>query len=377
MRDGKKKKILYLITKSNWGGAQRYVYDLATALPKEQFEVAVVLGGDGALAQRLKEEHLRVITLSLLERDVHFLNDIKIFFELVRLLKKESPDIIHLNSTKIGGLGALAGKMTGVKKIIFTAHGWAFNEERGFVSKAIFWLLYAFIIFLCDVVCAVSNNIKTTTPLFFFFLFKNKIRTTYNGIQKETMLLRLVAEELLFGRTPIGPVIGSLGELHRSKGFKYLIGAVEKLKITFPSIRLVILGEGEERENLERIIKEKNLADTVTLKGFVDHGARYLKAFDVFVLSSTTEALGYVILEAGLAEIPIVATKVGGVPEIISQKNLGILVSAGSEAALAEGIKKMLEEKEYARLCAVNLKKRVVEEFSVDTMRAKTYALYN
>ena len=374
MRDGKK-KILYLITKSNWGGAQRYVYDLACALPKEQFDVAVVLGGDGALAQRLKEEQMRVITLPLLGRDVHFLNDIKIFFGLVRLLKKESPDIIHLNSAKIGGLGALAGKMAGVKKIIFTAHGWAFNEERGFVSRAIFWLLYAFIIFLCDVVCAVSNNIKTTTPL--FFLFKKKIRTTYNGIQKETLLLRQTAEELLFGRTPIGLVIGSIGELHKSKGFKYLIGAVEKLKITFPSIRLVILGEGKERGNLERIIKEKNLADTVTLKGFVDHGARYLKALDVFVLSSTTEAFGYVLLEAGLAEIPIVATKVGGVPEIISQKNLGILVPASSEEALTEGIKKMLEEKEYARLCAINLKKRVVEEFSVDKMRAKTYALYN
>ncbi len=369
-----KKKILYLITKSNWGGAQRYVYNLATALPKESFETAVVLGGNGALAQRLEEENVRVIALPSLERDIHFFKDIQAFFELMRLFRKESPDIIHLNSSKIGGLGALAGKITGVKKILFTVHGFAFNEERTMPSKALIWLLYAFIVFLCDIVCAVSNNVRESTPLLSFF--KNKIITTYNGIQKETLLERFVALELLFGNGIPGPVVGSLGELHPSKGFKYLIGAVEKLKRAFPSIRLVILGEGEERKNLERIIKEKKLEDTVFLKGFVDHGARYLKAFDVFVLSSTTEALGYVVLEAGLALVPVVATNVGGVPEILSQKNTGILVPARNEVALADGIKKMINEKEYAYLSSQNLRKRVTEQFSVDRMRAETYALY-
>lgn len=385
VEDKRKIKILYLITKSNWGGAQRYVYDLATALPKDKFETAVVLGlparvhsqagGEGLLYEKLAEEKIRVIPLPSLERDVNFIKDIKTFFKLICIFKKESPDIIHLNSSKIGVLGALAGKITGVKKIIFTAHGWAFNEERGVVSKTIFWLSSAFIVFLCDTVCAVSENVRESTP--FLFLFKKKIYTTYNGIQKETLLPRHIAEELLFGNTPRGPIIGSLGELHKSKGFKYLIGTVEKLKISFPSIRLVILGEGEERKNLERIIKEKNLEDTVILKGFIDHSARYLKSFDVFVLSSITEALGYVVLEAGLAEIPVVATNVGGVPEIISEKNLGILVPAKNEDALANGIKKMLQEKKYAKLSASNLKNRVAQEFSLDKMRTKTYALYN
>ena len=112
MRDGKK-KILYLITKSNWGGAQRYVYDLACALPKEQFEVAVVLGGDGALAQRLKEEQMRVITLPLLGRDVHFLNDIKIFFGLVRLLKKNLPTLSTLIARKLADWERLPAKWQG------------------------------------------------------------------------------------------------------------------------------------------------------------------------------------------------------------------------------------------------------------------------
>ncbi len=125
-------KILYFITKSNWGGAQKYVFDLATYFKGRGDEVVVAFGGDGILSQRLKEQGIRTITVNNLSRDVGFLNELKSLKEIKEIIKKEKPDVVHLNSSKIGIVGSLISRVVGIKKIIFTAHGFAFREERPF-----------------------------------------------------------------------------------------------------------------------------------------------------------------------------------------------------------------------------------------------------
>ena len=125
-----KKKILYVITKSNWGGAQRYVYDLATNLTQEQFNVSVALGGNGLLAERLNGAGIQTIILSHIEREVRVWKDIKIFFTLIRLFRDKQPDIVHLNSSKVGGLGSLAARIARVPCVIFTVHGLPSFEPR-------------------------------------------------------------------------------------------------------------------------------------------------------------------------------------------------------------------------------------------------------
>src|SRR3989344_3118896 len=98
-----KKKILYVITKSVWGGAQRYVYDLATRLPREKFEVVVACGGDGFLIEKVRKAGIRVIQLPELARDVHIGRELKSLWSLARVFAREQPDIIHLSSSKTGG----------------------------------------------------------------------------------------------------------------------------------------------------------------------------------------------------------------------------------------------------------------------------------
>ena len=134
MEQSHKKKILFVITKSNWGGAQKYVYDLATSLPKELFDVTVVFGGTGPLAEQLSTAGIRTTSIPSLQRDVSIVGDVKSFFSLLSLFKKEKPHIVHVNSSKVSGLGALAGRLTSVPRIIFTCHGWPFNEERSLLS---------------------------------------------------------------------------------------------------------------------------------------------------------------------------------------------------------------------------------------------------
>ena len=134
-------KILYGITKSNFGGAQRYVFDLAKAAQEHEHDVSVLCGGDGLLASKLKAKNINVITLDKLERDISITKEISSFFQILKFLREEKPDIFHINSSKMGGLGGLAGRLTGVKKIIFTNHGWAFNEPRPNWQKILIKLL--------------------------------------------------------------------------------------------------------------------------------------------------------------------------------------------------------------------------------------------
>ena len=129
-----KKKVLYIITKATNGGAQKYVYDLATNIPKEQFEPIVAYGTHGKLAEDLSTVGIQVLRFPSLGRDLAIVGDIKSFFEMLKIIRKIKPDVLHLNSSKAGGLGALAGRIAGVPKIIFSVHGWPFKEPRN-----LFW----------------------------------------------------------------------------------------------------------------------------------------------------------------------------------------------------------------------------------------------
>src|SRR3989344_6349366 len=153
----KRQKILYVITKSNWGGAGRYVYDLATTFKKDH-EVVVALGGNGILAEKLRSQNIPVIHIKNLDRDIHFFKEVSAFFRLYHTFRMEKPDVIHLNSPKIGGLGALAARLARVKKIIFTSHGWAFNEDRSLLEIAIIKILSWITIFLSHEVIVLSEK---------------------------------------------------------------------------------------------------------------------------------------------------------------------------------------------------------------------------
>ena len=127
-----KKKILYVITKSNWGGAQSYVYTLATAAKDAGADVAVAFGGTGGagattgrLELELQKVGIRTVFVKSFMRDISFFKEFRVLGELVRIFKTERPDIVHLNSSKAGGIGALAARLAGVGRIVFTSHGLA------------------------------------------------------------------------------------------------------------------------------------------------------------------------------------------------------------------------------------------------------------
>src|SRR5574343_2108766 len=258
----KKIKILYVITKSNFGGAQKYVYDLARSLPTDQFEVIVALGGEGILAEKLANSHVCTICIPSLERDVSFFKDFATLITFWKLFRKERPDVVHLNSAKASGLGALAGRLALVRKIVVTAHGWAFNEDRSALSRALITFFSWITVLLAHKTIAVSDAVKNDTGKWPFV--HNKITTIRNGISAPQFTTcedsRCELESVSKITFPTDAfIIGTVAELHKNKGLAYALNVFAQIAPKNPHIFYIIFGEGEERADLEKIIKEHSL----------------------------------------------------------------------------------------------------------------------
>lgn len=380
MHNIKKTKIFYIITKGNFGGAQRYVFDLATNLPKKDFEVGVILGEGKILEQKLKQEGIRVIQLNQLQRDISLIKEIKILFSLIKILHQERPDIIHLNSSKIGGLGSLAGRLAGIKKIIFTAHGWAFNENRPTWQKKSIKVFHWLSIFFSHQTIVVAPFLKKQVS--HWPLIQSKITIINNGLPTIKFFDQQISRHELLPEQKNKFWIGTISELHKNKGLDFLIEAFASTVRSMLahslgwSLILVIIGEGEERANLEKLIRSKHLEDRIFLLGRIEDARSYLKAFDIFTLTSRTEALPYALLEAGSAGLPIVASEVGGISEIIPDPEYGILVPTGNIEEIKKSLVFMLKRSPYRKIAGTNIKKHIKENFSLKEMVEKTINLY-
>jgi glycosyltransferase involved in cell wall biosynthesis len=306
-------KVLFLITKGTWGGAQKYVFDLATNLPKDRFDALVAYGQKGKLAEDLGAAEIHTVQLPSLGRDVAIVSDIKSFFAILGCLQNERPDVLHLNSSKAAALGALAGRLAGVKKIIFTAHGWPFREDRNGLSQAAIWLVSSLTGLLATrVICVSDFDLREAKKM--PFVGKKSLRI-YNGID---LHMQFGSGEKIRAAFPAGAKItGTVGELTRNKNQRALI---EQAK-NDPAMYVAIVGEGEDRPMLGSLIKTYDLGERVKLLGFIP-SREALRGFDTFALPSTKEGLPYVLIEARVAGVPIVADRVGGVGEILDAKDL-------------------------------------------------------
>jgi glycosyltransferase involved in cell wall biosynthesis len=373
-------KILFAITKSNLGGAQRYVLELATAAHKAGNEVLVVCGGHGALVEKLKEANIGVRTVNALGRDVSIFKDLASLRALRAVIKEFRPDAIQLNSSKIGGLGAVAARTTLYSgqsnslrrpKIIFTAHGWAFNEDRSFIQRLIIKILHYVTIVLSDVTIAVSNAM--VTPYKKWPFAASRMHVVYNGVPEFELISREGARTLFahdgFDFTSFPFVVGMLSELHPIKGIDHAMRAIALV----PNVALVVCGEGHEREKLERLRDELNLNNRVFLAGYVADARTRLRAFDTFLMSSNSEAFAYAALEAGYAGVPTIVTRVGGLPEAVTEA-YGYVVPPRNARAIADAIEEIRTNPEKAAEKAELQAQRIRDQFSMEKMKNETLA---
>ncbi len=373
-----KPSILYVITKSNFGGAQRYVFDLAVAMQEAGHRVAVASAAEGIMVDKLTTANIQHLPVHSFQRDINASKEIGVVKELTNYIKEFKPDIIHLNSSKAGLIGAVIAHVLRVPKIIYTSHGWAFNEDRSLPAKISFTVLHWLTVVLSDQTIAVSKAIKKQLP---GPLVKKKMTVIHLGRKEISFLEKEVAREFLVNKNPqlshhnkdIWMV--TIAELHPTKQHHIAIEAVAKLKSEGINLRHLIIGGGQEKEKLEQLIKEKDLSQNVFLLGTIDDAAKYLKAFDIFVLASRSEAFGYAVLEAAAAKLPIVASLVGGIPEVVENGSEAILVTPPSDIGFANGIKTYLSDTAKADRFAESAERKS-HKFTMEKMIEATEKLY-
>jgi glycosyltransferase involved in cell wall biosynthesis len=205
----------------------------------------------------------------------------------------------------------------------------------------------------------------------------------YNGIGKLKLLSKSAARVELFGEkateimTKKPLVIGTIAELHKNKGLSYALEGLAQLKkqSAQPFI-FVVIGEGEERARLEAEREALGLTDSVFFVGFKTDASALLSAFDIFLFTSTKEGFPYAILEAGNAGLPVVATAVGGIPEVIDDMRSGILIQSKNPGEVARALSYLIEHKERREEFGLAIKERIEGRFNIETMTKETLALY-
>ncbi len=376
----KRRKIGFFVTKGVWGGAQKYVYNLATSLPKEKFDVFVVTGAGDALKERLEKKEIKTYTVKKMKRDISIFSEIITIFTLLRIILKEKPDVLHLNSPKAAGLGSFIGRLLFVPKIVQTIHGFTWNEDRSALSKILIVFFTWITLIFCHKNIVLSQREKRQAENLPFV--KNKIILIPNGIEKIDFKEKMLARKELLAQ--IGGearedvfIIGSIGELHKNKGYEYSLLALSRIDTKIKKDLLYfIIGTGEERDEIEKLIKKYSLENKVFLLGFLDKASEYLKAFDVFLMTSIKEGLPFVILEAGLAGLPIVSSALGGIPEVLDGGKSGILVTPKKMNEVVRALEYLITNTEKRSILGENVKKKIETDYSLEKIIEKTINLY-
>lgn len=342
----KKPFVLHIVTRASWGGAQRYVYDVAT--DSKEYIQAVATESNGVLVDELRAQGVTVYPLSYARRSILPLYDVRTFFDIINLLRRVKPDIVHLHSSKMGVLGSIAARMLGFPKIIFTAHGWPHNENRSEFVKFAFKIGSLITVMFSHKVIAVSYSVLGTRP---FKLFKSKFVQIYPAVMPPKYKERDKARDVLLRKTSLGKdndfmLIGIIGELTKNKAQATLLEAFKEIHSRYPQVRLICIGSGKDWPVLHTLTRNWDIDHLVGWIHDLNNAAIFMKAFDVVVTSSYTEAFGYVPLEAGLASVARVATDVGGLPELVENGVTGLLVPRNDPRALAHALTTCIENTE-------------------------------
>jgi glycosyltransferase involved in cell wall biosynthesis len=296
--------------------------------------------------------------------------------QLTKIMKERGIDIVHCQRHKPTVYGALAAYMAG-QHLKVISHVRGLNRARRFRRKFLNRILYRRISRIIAVSNAVRDDIVRTTLM----SSPNKVVTIYNGIDvKAFMDSDLTREEV---RTQLGLkdkdafVYGTVGRLVETKGQAVLLRAFARVNAKYPKSWLVFAGKGRLESELRALSAELNIHERVLFLGYRNDIPNVLKSYDAFVLPSIAEGLPGALLEAMTTGIPVIASRVGGVPEILNNPDLGTMVSPHSVDELASAMNvlyKMPEEQRYK--IGKSLKERVLEGFSKEKMVSTIAAEY-
>lgn len=360
-------KVLHIIGGGEFGGAERHILTLFKAVDPQEAVLEAVCFFEAPFAQLAREAGMKVTVLPMRSK-----LDLGVAWKLKELLS--GYDLVHTHGVRANLLGRLAARGKGLP-VVSTVHSLLALDYPHPVSRLVNGLCERFTRGLTDHFIAVSEYLAAA--LVNDGVPQEKVSVVYNGIdsadgeQDAGTSLRN-----RYGLPKEVPLIAAVGRLHRVKGHHYFIAAAARVARKHPEARFLVIGSGPERPRLERMVRRLGLSDRVLFTGFVKDVRKLYGEFALLVVASLSEGLPLTVLEAFLSGTPVVATCVGGLPEVIRDGDTGILVPPKDPERLAAAICWVLEQPVAARAMAAQGREVVLRKFSAPRMAQETLAVY-
>ena len=365
----KKPRILLVIDEANVGGGQRHVLWLAEGLVRDGYEIAVACERQGYLVDELRSIGIRHLPVDL---GNHF--SAKSLFHLIRLIREFDPTIVHTHGGTAGVYGRIAARYLN-RTTVHTYHGIHYLHFEAGWMKRIYLFLEQFLLRWTDAtICvansdlhlALSHNLAKHARA---FVVVNGINARQFGPSAEPSKRKRVSNRRV-------TVIGTIGRLHEQKGHRYLIQAAGEIAKLSAPIEFRIVGDGNLRSELELQVQTLGLQNVIRFLGSRTDITAQLAQMDLFVLPSLWEGLPLVLLEAMSAGVPIIASNVDGVSEILEDGKDALLVPPRDPHTLAMAIVKLIRNKKEARHLATNALRKISKRFDVKDMVRQTERVY-
>ena len=367
-------KVLHIIDSGGLYGAEVMLLNLVTEQIKLGMEPVIASIGDPFCGEKSLETEahrrgLRVETFRMRSGP-----NIAGAFKVLRFARQERFDLIHSHGYKGNILFGLMPRFLRRLPMVTTLHGWTWTG--GWDRMRLYECLDRLSLHFIDRVVVVNRAMLGKVRLKRLHVVNNGIPIDGGDISGRLADEKCQVDQEIEAFCRGGFTIGAIGRLSPEKGYDILLGAVKELTETNPEIRLVILGEGNVRGILEAQIKNLGLEQRVLMPGYVIDAKHYLTLFHVFALSSLTEGLPIVILDAMRSGTPIVATRVGGIPEVLENGSAGILVDSSSSKKLAEGILLLISDPISAKRMTALAMELVRTKYSATLMAQKYNEIY-
>lgn len=361
-------RILQITRDLDLGGLQQVIYNLCRTIDRERFDIAVLcLTHTGCFADDVQQLGIPVYLLEQKPNGVDYFA----FFKVARLLKQLKIDIVHTHNTQPFFDGTLGALIAGVKTVIHTDHARLFPDKKRYMIAE--WLLSRF------AYRVVGCSEHTSQQLIKYEkISPKKIITIPNGIDGSRFQLEInkSAKRRDLGIRANGPVLGVASRLTRQKGITYLLQAMPAILQAHPDTTLVVAGNGDLREALQREAVQLGIEQSVCFCGARKDIPELLHLFDIYVMPSLWEGLPMILLEAMAAGCPIIATDVGGNGSAVNHERTGLLVPPESSEALAQAIVELLDKPALRRQYADAAQLLFERDFSAKSMTARYEELY-
>jgi glycosyltransferase involved in cell wall biosynthesis len=359
--------ICHVISGDLWAGAETQAYSLAEELAETPWiNLSVVTFNSGLLASKLSKIGIQVTVIEEKNRNIFTM-----IWRLHNFLKKNEIDILHVHGFKENFVGGISAKLSNAK-VIRTHHGKGMLE--GCLRHKIIEKLNAR--HLTNRMIAVSQDLKNYLAAKKFD--ESKITVILNGIKPERKE-PLHAESEIRTRLDINAgrtIIGTIGRIVSVKGYDYLLKGAGKVIEKKDKVIFLIVGDGPLLEKMKKLSNELGIEEYVRFAGFSDHPRDMLRLFDIFIMTSFHEGIPMVLLEAMSMSKPIIATNVGGIPEIIKNGRNGVLIPARDSEAISAACLYLLNDDVYRGQLAHNAYDDVQKKHSLSIMKTETAKLY-